>query len=512
MSQFLNTKKNYLSNLNPVVSWKGKTFTQITTTIKNNPGNTVGNPIKTPYYKKGKQLGTVTYQPNLFLPNSLKIYRREIANNIDMTNCYPRTSSSIDEFNRPGGSIVNTSSSTNKNGLVNTLDNILPNNRCEEPGTCSTFLSPSENAKRRCRSSGIISKKNNSTNNYATYYTNSNQYLVSRNKTFLQNQYNFIRVGDPVLKPGPGLAAYNVYSPNGLPVCSKYVIPSDSSFSYQWVDGLYYNVSVPKKTDGYTANDFNSVLQFAMAQNFHFVIDNTTGAKVFLLAIVFNNYNNVFEFQCKAYDEINFPASNFSSDIRASKNWTRHEIGTAISPPPRGSGSSLIPGFKFTNTILAPILGLNSISFPLFIPSQPITSTNINTGTNTQTYSGNQVVTSTTTPLLQFIYKQIYYKPNNSQFAQQGAVSSSSLINRVKYNTINTAAYKTSGNIFGKNATTTYGGSISSALSYGVSENPYTMKNKIGFPNRSYPSFLPNSNIQRNCMETSIPGGVKFKA
>jgi len=509
MTQFLNTKKNYLSNLNPVTSWKGKTFTQITSFIKNNPGNTVGNPIKTALYQKGKKVGTVSFQPNLFLPNSLKIYRREIANTIDRTSCYPRTSSSINEFDQPGGSIVNTSSSSN--GLVNTLDNILPNNKCEEPGSCSTFLSPSENAKRRCRSSGIISKKNNSSNNYATYYTNANQYLVSRNKTFLQNQYNFIRTGDAGLKPGPGLAAYNIYSPNGLPICSKYVIATDSSFSYQWIDGQYYNVSVPKKTDGYTANDFNSVLQFAMAQNFHFLIDNTTGAKVFLLAIVFNNYNNVFEFQCKAYDAINFPASNYSSDIRASQNWTLHNIGTGISPPVRGPGTSLIPGFKFTNTILAPVLGLDPTTFPLLIPSQKITSSNINTGVNTQTYSGNQLVTSTTTPSLQFIYKQIYYKPNNSQFAQQGAVSSSSLINRVKYDTINTAAYKTSGNIFGKNATTTYGGSISSALSYGVSENPYTMKNKIGFPNRSYPSFLPNSNIQRNCMETSTAGGVKFK-
>jgi hypothetical protein len=484
MSQFLNTNLIALSYLKPVVSWKGKTITQITSSIKKNNVN-------------------IDYSDNrsFFLPNPLKIHRREIVNPIDMTNCYPRTSLRIDEFDRPNGSINNTSS-TNKNGLVNTLDNTLPNNTCEEPGTCTKYFSPSENAKRRCRSSGIIKPKYNPTNNFSSYYTDSKQYLVSRNKTFLQNQYNYIRVGDPTIKPGTGLAAANIYSPNGLPVCPKYNIPTDSTFEYQWVDGLYYPVSIP--AGYYDANDFNGKLHFAMSQNYHFLIKNTTGAKVFLISIVYNDLNNVLEFQCLCYDRENFPQTDYSSDMRAAELWTLRSSGTQITPPERGIGTSIVPGIRLNDNNLLAALGLTGSSLPINIPTQPITVGMGHTGTNAQTYTSNQILTSNTNPGLRTVYKKIYYKPNNPQFSQQGAVSSSSLITRIKYDTINTAAYKTSGNIFGTDATKAYGGNIANALAYGVSSTPYTLKNKIGFPISSYPAFLPGSNVQRNCKKKSI--------
>jgi hypothetical protein len=491
MTEFLNTNKIALSYLKPVTSWKGKTITQITSSIKKNPGNFAVSSSK---------------NRNLFLPNPLKIYRREIANPIDMSHCYQRRSLSIDEINRPNGSINNTASK-NINGLVNTLDDSFPNITCEKPGTCLTFLSPSENAKRRCRSSGIIKKAYNPANNLPNYYTDTTQYLVSRNKTFLQNQYNYIRVGDPLLKPSPGLAATNIYSPNGLPVCPKYHIPVNCSFNYQWVDGNYYQVNI--ESGYYDASDFNGKLQLAMSQNYHFLINNN-GSKVFLLSIIYDDNNNLLEFQSLCYDEQYFPSRDYSSDLRADSNWTLHNSGTGVSPPSHGPNSSLVPGFQFTDNKLLPALGITTTSLPINVPSQSITVGIGQVGTNAQTYTTNQIFTSNTNPGLKSVYKKIYYKPNNSQFAQQGAVSSSSLINRKKYDTINTSAYKTSGNIFGTDATKAYGGNIANALAYGVSENPYTMKNKIGYPNISYPSFLPGSNIQRNCMETSISGGVKF--
>ena len=486
MSQFLNTDELALSKLNPVVSWKGKTFTQITSSIKKNPSNFVNS----------------NNNVNLFLPNPLKIYRREIANPIDMSYCYPRTSLSIAEFDRPNGSINNTSA-TQKNGLVNTVDNTLQNNKCEEPGTCSVFLSPSDNARRRCRSSGMIRKTFNPANNFSSYYTDSKQYLVSRNKTFLQNQYNYIRVGNPLLKPSTGLAASNIYSPNGLPVCPKYNIATDCSFNYQWVDGLYYPVSIP--AGYYDASDFNGKLQFAMSQNYHFLV-NKEGAKVFLLAIIYDDNNNVLEFQSSCYDNVNFPANTFSSDNRASESWTLYSYGTGITPPNQGAGTSLVPGLKFSNSQLLSALGLTTSSYPINIPPVPISVGIGQPGTNVQTYTTNQVFTSNKEPGLKTVYKKIYYKPNNPQFAQQGAVSSSSLINRIKYDTINTSAYKTSGNVFGINTTKVYGGNIANALAYGVSDNPYTIKDKIGYPNISYPSFLKGSDVQRKCMETSING------
>ena len=505
MSQFLNTNEIALAHV-PIISWKGKTFTQITSSIKKNSGIVSGSTVTRPIYKKGKIVGNSTTYPNIFLPNPLKIYRREIANTIDMSNCYQRSSIKIDEFNRPGGSIVNTSV-TKINGLVNTLDVILPNTTCEEPGSCSVFLSPADNARRRCRSSGMIKKNYNPANNASTYYTDSKQYLVSRNKTFLQNQYNYIRVGNPLLKPSTGLAAANIYSPNGLPVCPKFHIATDCSFNYQWVDSLYYPVNIP--AGYYDANDFNGKFQFAMSENYHFLI-NQAGSKVFLLGIVYDDINDVIEFQFSCYDNVNFPSNVFSADIHASQTWTQRGYGIGISPPNQGIGTSVTPGIRFSNSQLLSALGLTTTIYPINIPPNPISVGVGQAGSNTQIYTSTQVYNSNTSPGLKSVYKKIYYKPNNSQFGQQGAVSSSSLISRIKYDTVNTAAYKTSGNIFGSEATKSYGGNIANALAYGVSENPHTMKDKIGYPNITYPSFLKGSKVQRTCMETHINSGVKF--
>jgi hypothetical protein len=165
--------------LQPIIKWKGKTFTQITSSIKKNVGKT----------------GSGTH--NLMMPNPLKIYRREIANPKIGTTCSRRASLKIDELNRPGGSIINSTGFTvgTTNGLVNTMDNKLPNNTCEEPGTCLAFLSPALNAKRRCRSAGMVHQKYG-TNNLPKYFTNASQYLYSRNQTFEQNQFQY-PVSDP---------------------------------------------------------------------------------------------------------------------------------------------------------------------------------------------------------------------------------------------------------------------------------------------------------------------------
>lgn len=495
MTEFLNINEIYLRHLNPIVSWKGKTFNQITSSIKKNPGNFAVS---------------TTNNRNLFLAKPLKLYRREIVNPIDMNNCYPRTSLRIDEFNRPNGSIIN-SSSTNVNGLVNTIDNILPNNSCEKPGTCLVFLSPSENAKRRCRSSGIIKTKysptNNSSNAFSKYYTNANQYLVSRNKTFQQNQYNYIRSGDPLLKPGPGLASSNIYSPNGLPICKKYYLSAPGGFNYQWVDGQYYTVNFPQGF--YGLDDFKSIFQVTMSRNYHFLIENKTGARIFLINIIYDDSIEKIRIECTPFDSLNFPSSNYSADIRSDSSWTHRTSGTIISAPDHGPGTSLIPGISIQsgNSVLN-ALGLTPSSFPFYFPSVKINNPN----SNNQTYTTKQVLISNVTPGLQPIYKKIYYKPSNSKFAQQGAVTSSSLITRIKYDTINTAAYKNTGNIYNDTISNTYGSNISNALAYGVSENPYTMKDKVGYPNISYPSFPKSSNIQRNCTDTHIAGGVKYNS
>ena len=67
--------------------------------------------------------------------------------------------------------------------------------------------------------------------------------------------------------------------------------------------------------------------------------------------------------------------------------------------------------------------------------------------------------------------KDIYYKPNNVQFAQQGGVSSSSRLLRLKLNTINNNA---------NSVKTAYGKGAASALAYsGRPETPFITKQKF---------------------------------
>ena len=92
----------FASNTIPVLpSWKGETIEQITTSIRLNSRD-----------------GDIS-ERNLFIPQPLKHYRREIASKDQI--CNPRTSLSIDLLNTPNGSIIN-SQASDRNGLVNTLD------------------------------------------------------------------------------------------------------------------------------------------------------------------------------------------------------------------------------------------------------------------------------------------------------------------------------------------------------------------------------------------------------
>ena len=163
----------YNTNKNISFSWKGKTFNQVTSLIK-----------------KNKSVSDDTFADySYFLPRPLKIYRREIVTSADDT-CSSKISTSVDLLNMPGCSIVNSSVSTH-NGLPNNLDINLTTNKYQlgECNTSSNCNNPQYNALRRVRSSGIIKKQFDISKNNDSYATSTNQYLISRNRTFSQNQY-----------------------------------------------------------------------------------------------------------------------------------------------------------------------------------------------------------------------------------------------------------------------------------------------------------------------------------
>ena len=96
-----------LMNETPIIKWKGQTFNQIVS-----------------YIQKNGDIHNVALDNNIFSALPLKAYRREIATGVCSNS---RNSTTISGLTRPGGSIMN-SSSSNCSGLVNIIDFNLINN------------------------------------------------------------------------------------------------------------------------------------------------------------------------------------------------------------------------------------------------------------------------------------------------------------------------------------------------------------------------------------------------
>jgi hypothetical protein len=448
--------------------------------------------------------------------------RREIATNYNKNSlCNTRISTSIDVFDQPGGSIVN--SSVYKNGLVksidgsfngiqNTLDNTLPNNTCEDQGTCLAFVSPSESAKRRVRSSGMIKRQFDiSKGNDKTYFVDKAQYLISRNRTFNQNQYNYIRSGSATVQPGDALSSQNLYSTQGLSHCKRYKLDFDCSFSYQWimpgaspfqnqgngsnpVTNEPYLFQVDVSAGYYTLDDVNSKLHLTMMKNGHFFLDRASQAKVFTIYFAYNISHDKIELHTSKIDAIIFSPNDVTKPYLPGWDPTVYPPAFNIQnlvqwPVPAGNnGDSIVPVVKILNNGFAAAIGFS----PGYYPSKVIPTW---TNRTTPSYGFLQDLTkidnvfiSQYSPGIQPIYTKVVYKPSNPQFATQGGVSASSATQRIRYNTItnNAVLYNAA-----------YGLSVANALSYGVPENGYTIKDKIGYPLRRTPKFPPLSTVMR---------------
>jgi hypothetical protein len=433
---------------NPIIKWKGKTFQQISAGIKFN---------KTDYSSN------IVHGQTLFKALPLKIYRKEIAS-LDTYNCNPRTSLKIDSFDQPGGTIM--SQMPIAKGLATTIDFNYENNSCEHPSKTSTtlpscnILSPELNAKRRVRSSGMIKKKFNNAANNDMYYTNTNQYLTSRNRSYEQNQYFHIRQGNANIKPGTNLSSQNIYSSNGINHCTKFTFQTDASFEYEWFDTTSHTVIIP--AGSYDILDFNAILQSTMQQNFHYYIQFPQRNMVFLLNLTYNNSYNCIEIQSLISNPTIFNPTNYSIPFGGS--WTTPLI-TDLSHNP----VIIIPN----NSSISTGLGFSSGTYPPTI-----------------TQTTNQYILGNKSPGLQPSYVPIYYKPNNSQFGTQGAVTSGDLITRKKYDAITSVA---------SSFRSAYGNQTANALAYGTSQYGYTIKERIGYPSKVTPTFSKYSNVLSKC-------------
>lgn len=450
----------------PIISWKGKTFTQISSSIQPN--------TKPPASIKN----TMRAQP-------VKHYRREIASINGTTHGNPRISMSINEITSPNGYLVIHNGDPKCTGIHSTLDFTLTSNTNET--TCKTAATcVADNARTRVRSAGMIVKNYNLNRNNDKYYTSTQEYLKSRNRTFVQNQYNYLRKGNALLPAGNPNTSSNIYSGNGLSHCALVTVNSslnNNTFNYVWIDGTVNTVTIPDGTQ-YDIGSLNNILAGAMITNYHYLIQKSTETKIVALAFAYNTYYGKIELQSMAMNTTTFPPSQYD------KPYTLDIPITWTIPPP---SQSVCPQIQILGNAFQNVIGFPSGYYP---------AGSIGVGDYEQTplYPGNQINTSTFAAYILPSYVPVYYKPSNPQFANQGAVDSGALIDRKRYNTITTSAATMS---------VAWGNQTSDALAYGVNPTGTNITAKLmhGIPIQKTPKFNPRTGQMQQCQVRRIPGG-----
>jgi hypothetical protein len=437
--------------LNEIISWKGRTFNQITSYIRKNGG--VNSNIN---------VGT-----NIFNRLPLKIYRREIAVPTETT-CKQGHAMRLDLLNAPGGTITN--SAVNAGGLVNTLDFNLTENSSERPGSacdgvCVSTGSSQSNALRRLRSGGMMKKQFDLSSSKQTYYTNSQQYINSRNRGFNQNQFYYTRIGNTSSKPGDSLTTNNIYTTNTLTDCKKIYISEETSFLYTWVNTTTLDpVTVTVPAGYYNINDINNLLHNTMIANAHYYRHLDNQSKIFLLNFSLNNTTGFVE----------LVVSQISDDIVLANHYGKALVSTALGVRETTDWATpteaTSPQITILNNSFKNVIGFDDAVYPA-----------VNTDSVVEPFIG------TSLPLLQSEGNRVYYKPNNPQFAQQGAVTSGSKIARIRYDTITNSA---------SSYRTAFGMHVSNALAYGVPANGYTIKDKLGYPNPNTPTVTTTGEMR----------------
>ena len=452
--------------INEIISWKGQTFNQISSSI----------------IKNGAIDESITLGNNIFKKRGgrpLKIYRREIVVPSDLT-CNERKSMSIEILNMPGGSITNSSINDGKSGgLVNLIDFNLTENTSERPGSncdneCASFGNTQSNALRRLRSGGMIKKQFDLSNDKSTYYTNTQQYINSRNRGFNQNQYYYVQSGNSSAKPGDSLSTNNMYASNTLTNCKKFYLSTASSFQYTWVNEPTIvdnadttppaTVTVNMPVGYYDVEDINTLLHNTMIANRHYYQRLDNRSKIFLINFALNNTTGKVELTVSPISAALVLSNNYIKAYKTSE-LNVSETTEWITPSVTATPQMTILDNAFKSAI-----GFASATYP-----------NANTNATDETFS------STVSPLIQVRYNRVYYKPNNPQFAQQGAVTSSSKIARIKYDTITNAA---------ASYTNAFGLQVANALAYNVQATGYTIKDKLGYPNKNTPTVTTTGEMR----------------
>lgn len=452
--------------INEIISWKDnkQVFNQITSAVLKNNTISADYNIGNSIFRKGRPLN---------------LYRREIVVPSQPI-CNKRTGVSIDILNAPGGSITNSSINEGKSGgLVNILNFNLTENSSERPGSncdneCTSFGNTQSNALRRLRSGGMIKKQFDLSTDKPTYYTNAQQYINSRNRGFNQNQYYYVQTGNSSAKPGDSLSTNNMYATNTLTNCKKFYISTETSFQYTWINKPTIvdnvdttppaTVTITVPVGYYDVEDINALLRNTMIANRHYYQRLDNKSKVFLINFALNNTSGNVELTISPISDALVLSNNYKKAYKVG------ELGVTETTEWITPSVTATPQITIEDNAFKSAIGYDAATYPT-----------ANTNATTETFS------STESPLIKARYNRVYYKPNNPQFAQQGAVTSSSKIARIKYDTITNAA---------ASYTTAYGLHVANALAYNVPANGYTIKDKLGYPNKNTPTVTSTGEMR----------------
>jgi hypothetical protein len=282
------------------------------------------------------------------------------------------------------------------------------------------------------------------------YKTSHTQYLQSRGLTFKQNQYNYVKEGDKEVVAGDVMSMNNIYVGNNMSNYPKLLISAAAGnnwFQYQWLDEAYYTITFDD--DYYDAIEMTKFIQKKMRAAGHYLTD-ADGNYKYLIEMYYDNYNAGYTIKCVAAN-----STVFADYTLGGSDWS---LPTDTTVP-----CVIIPSTGFTS-----VVGFAAGTYP---------TTTVDT--QSATYESDQTFTSRA-PQIRPAYKPIYYKPNNINYAQQGAVDAGARLARLKYNTITNAA---------SSYRTAYGTQTASAYAYGTTPTGTlnSLKIKLGFPNTRVP-------------------------
>ena len=149
-----------------------------------------------------------------------KIRRKEIPLLGTCSNSH--NNASLRDLEIPGGSITNSKEKNMRQGIVDLHFSGEPvDSSCIGNTPCVSQVQ--ENALRRVRSAGMIVNKQ-------TYYTTESQFLHSRNRTVIQNEFAMIRNGDPNAIPGTTDALNNKYASNTVSYCPGQIASTPTNY------------------------------------------------------------------------------------------------------------------------------------------------------------------------------------------------------------------------------------------------------------------------------------------